>query len=121
MRVLSNVPDVHRDAATPGAYRPDRGRGSSTEENLWLACPLCNGYKGTQTSAPDPESGEDVALFNPRQQTWSDHFRWSNDGTLIVGMSAVGRATVGALKLNNEYLVQARARWVAAGWHPPSN
>ena len=21
--------------------------GTSTEENLWIACPLCNGYKGT--------------------------------------------------------------------------
>ena len=99
---------------------PIAAGGSSTEENLWLACPLCNGYKGAQTSAPDPESGEDVALFKPRRQTWSDHFRWSDDGTLIVGSSAVGRATVRALKLDNEFLVQARARRVAAGWHPPS-
>lgn len=29
--------------------------GSSTEDNLWLACPLCNGHKGTQTNVTDPD------------------------------------------------------------------
>ena len=93
--------------------------GPSTEENLWLACPLCNGHKGVRTHSADPASGEEVPLFNPRRQVWSEHFRWSDDGTLILGSTAIGRATVEALKLNNEYLMQARARWVAAGWHPP--
>jgi 5-methylcytosine-specific restriction endonuclease McrA len=98
---------------------PVAAGGGSTEDNLWLACPLCNGYKGTQTHATDPRDGEVAPIFNPRQQVWAEHFRWSEDGTLIVGSTAIGRATVEALKLNNDYLVQARARWVAAGWHPP--
>jgi 5-methylcytosine-specific restriction endonuclease McrA len=93
--------------------------GSSTEDNLWLACPLCNGYKGTQTHYVDPVSDEQVPLFNPRQQIWNEHFRWSEDGTEIIGKTACGRSTVIALKLNNEYLVRARRRWVAVGWHPP--
>ena len=99
---------------------PIAAGGATTEENLWLACPLCNGYKGAQTHGTDPDSGEIVVLFNPRRQVWSDHFRWEADGRLIVGSTPTGRATVEALKLNNEYLVQARARWVAAGWHPPA-
>lgn len=33
--------------------------------------------------------------------------------------TAVGRATVIALKLNNEYLTRTRRRWVLAGWHLP--
>lgn len=93
--------------------------GVSTEDNLWLACPLCNGYKATQTHHVDPESGERVALFNPRQQNWYKHFQWSKEGTGIIGKTPSGRATVMALKLNNEYLVRARRRWVAVGWHPP--
>ena len=98
---------------------PIAAGGATIEENLWLACPLCNGYKGTQMEAADPDSGQPVPLFNPRRQAWSEHFRWSDDATLIVGTTPTGRATVDALKLNNEYLLKARARWVATGWHPP--
>ena len=94
--------------------------GSSNEDNLWLACPLCNGHKGIQTHGIDPTTGEQVPLFNPRQQRWRDHFCWSEDGVEILGLTATGRATVIALQLNNEYLVRARRRWVAAGWHPPT-
>ena len=90
-------------------------------ENLWLACPLCNGYKGTQTQASDPKRGKLVFLFNPRTQIWTEHFAWSDDGTEIIGQTAVGRATVEALRLNNEYVVPSRRIWVAAGWHPPTD
>ncbi len=95
--------------------------GETIAENLWLACPLCNGYKGTQTQTIDPETGERVALFNPRTQNWYEHFAWSDDGTEIIGQTAVGRATVVALRLNNEYVVPSRRVWVAAGWHPPAD
>lgn len=42
--------------------------GDSTESNLWLACPLCDGYKGVQTHHIDPETEINTPLFNPRQQ-----------------------------------------------------
>ena len=97
-----------------------RAAGGPTErDNLWLACPLCNGHKATQTHGVDPDSCERVPLFDPRRQIWRQHFTWSADGTLIVGLTACGRATVVALRLNNEYLVKAPRRWVMAGWHPP--
>ncbi len=95
--------------------------GRSDEENLWLACPLCNGYKSVQTHAPDYETGMSVAIFNPRRQVWNEHFRWSDDGVEIIGLTPCGRATVVALKLNNESITRARRRWVLAGWHPPTN
>jgi len=95
--------------------------GKTVVENLWLACPLCNGYKSTQTHAVDPETGERVALFNPRTQNWHEHFAWSADGTEIIGQTPVGRATVVALHLNNVYVVPSRRVWVAAGWHPPAD
>ena len=46
-----------------------RGRGGSDDEwNLWLACRLCNNHKSDQTSAPDPETGQEVSLSNVRGQ-----------------------------------------------------
>ncbi len=80
---------------------------------------FCNRYKGSQTTATDPISGVSTILFNPRNQVWKEHFQWSMDGTLIIGISATGRATVVALQLNNEVAVEVRRNWVLAGWHPP--
>lgn len=94
--------------------------GTSEAENLWLACPLCNGSKGARIHYPDPETGDEAPLFNPRRQVWSEHFQWSDDRREIIGLTPCGRATVVALKLNNESLTRARRRWVLAGWHPPS-
>jgi hypothetical protein len=93
--------------------------GSDEESNLWLSCGLCNRYKGSQTTGNDPTDGSQVALFNPRQQIWREHFRWSSEGTHILGVTPIGRATVEALRLNNELAVEVRRNWVFAGWHPP--
>jgi hypothetical protein len=94
--------------------------GSDEEDNLWLSCGLCNRYKGSQTSATDALMGNMVRLFNPRHDKWLEHFRWSADGVRIEGITNVGRATVEALKLNNELAVEVRRNWVRAGWYPPS-
>lgn len=93
--------------------------GTDDESNLWLSCGLCNRYKGSQTTGIDPNGGTRVPLFNPRTQTWSEHFRWNLEGTLILGLTPVGRATIEALRLNNELAVEVRRNWVLAGWHPP--
>ncbi|RMF29335.1 MAG: HNH endonuclease [Chloroflexi bacterium] len=98
---------------------PEAAGGLTVRENLWLACHRCNGFKGSRTHAVDPVTGEQVALFNPRTQSWYEHFAWSLDGTLVIGLTPCGRATVEALRLNNEYVVEARRFWVEAGWHPP--
>ena len=95
--------------------------GSDEEENLWLACSLCNNYKGTQTDAFDQVTQKHVKLFNPRTQQWSQNFAWSEDATEIIGLTACGRATVTALQLNNNIAVTVRRQWVSAGWHPPTD
>jgi len=97
-----------------------RARGGTDEQdNLWLACRSCNLFKSDQTHARDPLTGRWVALFNPRTQRWQRHFGWSEEGTLIIGRTACGRATVVALNLNRLIVVTVRRNWVAAGWHPP--
>lgn len=100
---------------------PKARGGTDDEENLWLACRMCNGFKGTQTYARDPISGRRVRVFNPRRQRWSRHFMWSEDGTRMIGRTACGRATVVALQLNHVMAILVRREWVSAGWHPPED
>ena len=95
--------------------------GTDDRSNLAAACYRCNEFKGTKIHSRDPESGQLVALFNPRHQRWSDHFAWYNGGTHVIGKTASGRATVIALRLNNDQLVEARAIWIEFRWHPPSD
>jgi 5-methylcytosine-specific restriction endonuclease McrA len=99
---------------------PEAAGGSSDETNLTLACPLCNSHKADRTEAIDPETQAVVALFNPRNERWSDHFKWIEGGTTIQGRSAQGRATIGALAMNHPDMIVCRRLWVLAGWHPPT-
>lgn len=95
--------------------------GLTERANLWRSCRECNERKGVQVQAPDPETGEMADLYHPRTQRWHDHFRWSDDGLLIIGLTPIGRATVVALDLNRPHQLVARQRWVLVGWHPPSD
>ena len=76
--------------------------GPTEEENLWLACSACNGRKGNRISAPDPQTGGDRVVFNPRTGSWDQHFEWSDTGTHVLGKTATGRVTVKALQLNRK-------------------
>jgi len=100
---------------------PIAAGGTDDEENLWLSCRLCNNAKGAKTHGYDINTRWRVRLFNPRRQKWCRHFRWSHDGTQIIGITPCGRATVSALNLNNEIARVVRGNWVTAGWHPPVN
>jgi hypothetical protein len=73
--------------------------GESTLENLALACPGCNLHKADKTTAPDPLTGGQVALFHPLQERWPEHFRFK--GHEMEGLTAIGRATVVLLDLNH--------------------
>lgn len=99
---------------------PESRGGTHDEDNLILACPMCNSHKADRVEALDPETQISVSLFNPRRQQWRQHFEWSEGGTVIRGRTATGRATVTALVMNHPDMVLARAIWVSAGWHPPS-
>ena len=104
----------------PDHIFPESKGGKRTFENLCFYCRLCNEYKGSQTTGIDPLTNNNISLFHPRQQLWSEHFVWEEDGTHIVGLTAVGRATIQTLQMNNAVIVPARQRWVSAGWHPPN-
>jgi hypothetical protein len=98
---------------------PRSRRGESHLENLAWACQGCNNHKYSKTSARDPLTGEIVPLFHPRRQRWVDHFAWNQEGTLVLGLSPIGRATVEALQLNRKGLVNLRRILFAIHEHPP--
>ena len=98
---------------------PEATGGQTVLENLCLACHSCNEFKGAQIEAQDQLTDERVPMFHPRQQQWRRHFRWSEDGSEIIGLITVGRATVAALNMDHPVVVEARRRWARVGWHPP--
>ena len=108
------------DHIVPHSAFASRDPAVDAEDNLWLACPICNGHKSDKTNYADPLTCQMVPLFNPRKQSWFQHFRWSEDGLRVIGLTTTGRATVAALNLDNDpRALVVRANWVAAGWHPP--
>jgi hypothetical protein len=118
--VMARLEIEHIKPVAPG--------GTREESNLWLCCPLCNRFKADRVAAIDPQTGEVVGLFNPRQDLWSTHFQylwsthfqWSPDGLRILGLTTVGRATAALLHLADDAdAILVRSYWVSAGWHPP--
>jgi hypothetical protein len=95
--------------------------GSDNRDNLAAACYRCNEFRGTKTEAIDPETQKIAPLFNPRTQVWKHHFTWSDGGMHVIGTTSTGRATVTALRLNNENIVIARSFWIEFDWHPPTD
>ena len=98
---------------------PQARGGTHDEDNLFLACPMCNSHKADRIEAVDPKSAAAVPLFDPRTEQWAGHFEWTEGGTVIRGKTPKGRATVAALNMNHPDIVAARRLWVIAGWHPP--
>ena len=99
---------------------PKSRDGQNTLDNLALACQGCNNHKYTKTEGRDPVTDDIVPLYHPRQQRWRDHFAWDDSFTLIIGLTPIGRATVEALRLNREGLVNLRQILYAVGEHPPA-
>jgi hypothetical protein len=94
--------------------------GGDESDNLWLSCHKCNKLRSNRLEALDPLTQKLVSIYNPRQQTWNDHFAWGDGGLQIVGRTATGRATVAVLGLNDSFHQAARSVWILAGLHPPA-
>ncbi|HLZ51372.1 MAG TPA: HNH endonuclease signature motif containing protein [Candidatus Acidoferrum sp.] len=97
---------------------PQSKGGESTLENLALACPGCNLHKTDKTTAADPPTGEQVALFHPLRHLWSEHFQFK--GYEIEGRTPVGRATVAMLDLNHSRRLRVRQVEETFGLYPPT-
>lgn len=115
---------VNADRFTVDHIYPRSLGGSDDLDNLALACRRCNERRYNFTIGIDPETGQEIALFNPRQQQWTEHFEWSPDGLRIQGKTPIGRATCDRLDLNddnhaNGFIQTSRQFWIRIGIHPP--
>lgn len=100
--------------------------GTDELKNLCLACRRCNEHHYNFTTGIDPQTQQETSLFNPRTFQWSDHFIWTTDGTKIIGLTPIGRATCHRLDLNDErrndhFIQRSRKLWKQGKWHPPKD
>lgn len=96
-------------------------KGGLTElQNLAYSCGGCNGFKLDKITEVDPLTKKEVSIFNPRTQKWKTHFAWSNNYLEMIGLTAIGRATIVRLQLNRKGLKNIRKLTVPSGEHPPT-
>jgi hypothetical protein len=104
---------IHQDDALLGCavdHVVSEKHGGRTElDNLALSCTLCNRRKGTDLASIVPDTGRVVALFNPRRDVWTEHFRLSRDDLAIHPRTDTGAATVRLLGLNDFHRQAERA------------
>src|SRR5205823_5457258 len=72
--------------------------GKTVASNLALACFADNHHKGPNLAGIGSQDSQAHVLFNPRRYSWARHFRW--EGPILVGRTAVGRATNAVLGIN---------------------
>jgi len=87
--------------------------GPTESENLALSCAFCNRYKGPNLSGIDPPTRKVVRLFDPRKQSWNEHFEWNEP--VLVGKTDIGRGTIQTLAINRPDAVLVRKLLFAEG------
>lgn len=112
---------------TPLDYSPDpfaiehiiprSKNGTDSLDNLALACFGCNNAKYNHISGIDSATGQEVALYNPRTDIWSEHFRWED--VIITAITIKAQVTIDLLRLNRPALVNLRQLLISVGLHPP--
>jgi HNH endonuclease len=80
--------------------------GLTVLENLALACLHCNRHKGPNIAGTDPNTGELTRLFHPRTDHWNVRFEWT--GATLTGRTAIGRATIHVLSINDPDFLAVR-------------
>jgi hypothetical protein len=98
--------------------RPVSLGGEDVSDNLALACRSCNLFKAANIGAIDPVQSQTVRIFHPREDQWDEHFQVSMEAGEILGISPVGRATVGCLRMNHPAQIVARRQWMRLGLFP---
>ncbi len=72
--------------------------GATQADNLALACPFWNRFKGTDLGSLDPETGKLTFFFNPRTHNWQEHYRMED--SKIIGLTPEGRVTGSSFNLS---------------------
>ena len=99
-------------------FTPQSQSGATGFDNLVFACPTCNASKHAKVRAGDRVTGRMVPLFNPRTDSWHDHFIWSHNGLTLLAKTPTGRATIRALRMNRRGVAILRSMLIELGLHP---
>lgn len=70
----------------------------------------------TDVASIETGTGRPVRLFDPRQQSWQDHFVLR--GAVIEPLTEEGEVTIRLLRLNSDKRLDERRLLIAAGRYP---
>ena len=90
--------------------------GLTIDDNLAWACFDCNRHKGSDIASRDATTGSLAPLFDPRSQSWRDHFELSEGR--IVGLTEIGRVTERLLKFNLAARIEIRRLLIQVSRYP---
>ncbi len=95
-------------------------RGETELRNLAFSCLRCNRFKGPNIAGLARIGSRTVLvpLFHPRRHKWSRHFRWN--GPILVGKTAIGRATIEVFAINDPLRVAVREALIQDGLFRPT-
>ena len=89
--------------------------GSAVLENLAVACIFCNRQKGSDVGTILAD-GQFTRFFNPRTDSWAEHFRLA--GAAIKPMTPIGDGTARILRYNDPERIAEREELIAHGRYP---
>ncbi|NEP11095.1 MAG: HNH endonuclease [Symploca sp. SIO2C1] len=90
--------------------------GETTADNLAYACLYCNLNKGTDLGSIIWRTGELVRFFNPRLDSWYEHFRL--DGAMINSLTDIGEVTARILQFNSSDRLLERQLLIEVNRYP---
>jgi len=111
---------IHQDVS-PYTHETDhiiayKHGGQTISDNLALACLPCNRHKGSDLTSFDPSNGKIAPLFNPRAQSWNNHFALQDNR--IIGLTPAGRTSVTLLAMNAPERLVERQVLIAQNLYP---
>jgi hypothetical protein len=84
-------------------------------DNLALACIFCNRQKGSDVGTILAD-GSFTRFYNPRADSWAEHFRLTNAS--IEPMTPIGEGTARILRFNGSERLAERQELIAQGLYP---
>jgi hypothetical protein len=119
------IPPMRWAEYTAGQVRiaePRKGRrGPHHLDNYAWSCPFCNAAKSLQLSCR--VGRRSYRLFDPRHDSWVEHFGFVHRYLFVVGLTMIGNATINALQMNDARLdgpLGPRHEAILHGRYPPA-
>ena len=93
--------------------------GRTEEDNLALACVVCNRAKGSDIGSIDWKTEAFARFYNPRVDLWAEHFEL--DQVKIMPLTDIARVTERLLQFNVRERLLEREVLQAIGRYPPKD